>query len=61
MNTLAKLFAADTWIVLEDVQFTRRDYQHRARLADLDEPARQRWLIIPTRLPAGAPPSSGTR
>ena len=32
--TLAKLFAADYWIVLDDVQFARRHYQHRApRLA----------------------------
>ncbi|NED93467.1 WbqC family protein [Streptomyces sp. SID11233] len=28
LTTLAKLFAADYWIVLDDVQFTRRDYQH---------------------------------
>ncbi|WP_331732282.1 WbqC family protein (plasmid) [Streptomyces sp. NBC_00015] len=53
LTTLAKLFAADYWIVLEDVQFTRRDYQHRARIADLDDPAHQRWLTIPTRLPSG--------
>ncbi|MFD7169013.1 WbqC family protein [Streptomyces violascens] len=53
--TLAKLFAADYWIVLEDVQFTRRDYQHRARLAPLDNPARHQWLIIPTHLPQGRP------
>lgn len=25
LTTLAKLFAADYWIVLDDVQFTRRD------------------------------------
>ncbi|MET9185027.1 WbqC family protein [Streptomyces tendae] len=53
LTTLAKLFAADYWIVLDDVQFTRRDYQHRARLADLDDPARQQWLAIPTHLPGG--------
>lgn len=53
--TLAKLFAADYWIVLDDVQFTRRDYQHRARLADLDAPSRQQWLTIPTHLPDGRP------
>ncbi|GAA3974017.1 hypothetical protein GCM10022384_25640 [Streptomyces marokkonensis] len=53
LTTLAKLFAADYWIVLDDVQFTRRDYQHRARLADLDAPARQQWLTIPTHLPDG--------
>lgn len=55
LTTLAKLFAADYWIVLDDVQFTRRDYQHRARLASLDDLARQRWLTVPTRLPQGRP------
>ncbi|MFF4941965.1 WbqC family protein [Streptomyces rubiginosohelvolus] len=53
LTTLAKLFAADTWIVLDDVQFTRRDYQHRTRLAALTDPDRTRWLSIPTRLPQG--------
>nr|WP_237547102.1 WbqC family protein [Streptomyces sp. SID161] len=33
LSTLAKLFAADRWIVLTDVQFARRGFQHRARLA----------------------------
>ncbi|MFH9672502.1 WbqC family protein [Streptomyces sp. NPDC017405] len=52
---LAKLFTADRWIVLDDVQFARRDYQHRARLAALDDPARQQWLSLPTHLPRGRP------
>ncbi|MHC5902637.1 WbqC family protein [Streptomyces sp. S6] len=55
LTTLAKLFAADHWIVLDDVQFARRDYQHRARLAALDNPARHQWLTIPTHLPNGRP------
>ncbi|MFJ2420726.1 WbqC family protein [Streptomyces brevispora] len=55
LTTLAKLFAADYWIVLDDVQFTRRDYQHRTRLAALDDQTRQRWLTIPTYLPHGRP------
>ncbi|MEU1407993.1 WbqC family protein [Streptomyces sp. NPDC005728] len=53
LSTLAKLYAADRWIVLGDVQFARRDYQHRARLAALDEPAHQQWLTLPTHLPDG--------
>ncbi|MFF7143535.1 WbqC family protein [Streptomyces nodosus] len=53
LSTLAKLYAADRWIVLDGVQFARRDYQHRARLADLNEPARQQWLTLPTHLPQG--------
>ncbi|MGW0284242.1 WbqC family protein [Streptomyces sp. NPDC003236] len=55
LSTLAKLYAADRWIVLGDVQFARRDYQHRARLAALDEPAHQQWLTLPTYLPDGRP------
>lgn len=55
LTTLAKLFAADYWIVLDDVQFTRRDYQHRARLGALDEANRSQWLTIHTRLPHGRP------
>ena len=53
LTTLAKLFAADTWIVLDDVQFNRRDYQHRTRLAALADPDRTHWLTIPTHLPQG--------
>ncbi|MFJ2259599.1 WbqC family protein [Streptomyces sp. NPDC087844] len=53
LTTLAKLFAADYWIVLDDVQFTRRDYQHRARLAALGDPFQRQWLSIPTHLPGG--------
>ncbi|MGW3171037.1 WbqC family protein [Streptomyces sp. NPDC001153] len=55
LSTLAKLFVADRWIVLDDVQFARRDYQHRARLVALDDPTRQQWLTLPTRLPRGRP------
>ena len=53
LTTLAKLFAADYWIVLNDVQFNRRDYQHRARLASMTDPLRRQWLTIPTHLPHG--------
>ncbi|MEV4011002.1 WbqC family protein [Nonomuraea angiospora] len=53
LATLAKLFTADYWIVLDDVQFARRDYQHRTRLAYLEEPRQPRWLSIATHLPHG--------
>ncbi|EKX62266.1 WbqC family protein [Streptomyces ipomoeae] len=55
LSTLAKLYAADRWIVLDNVQFTRRDYQHRARLASTDDPGQQQWLTLPTHLPHGRP------
>lgn len=53
LSTLAKLYAADYWIVLDDVQFARRDYQHRTRLAALDDPGQRRWLSLATHLPHG--------
>ncbi|WP_228718587.1 WbqC family protein [Kitasatospora acidiphila] len=53
LSTLAKIFAADYWIVLDDVQFARRDYQHRARIAPLDRPDQQHWLSLATHLPNG--------
>ncbi|MFI5534135.1 WbqC family protein [Kitasatospora sp. NPDC051853] len=53
LSTLAKLFAADVWVVLDDVQFARRDYQHRARLGSLSAGGSPRWLTLPTHLPQG--------
>jgi hypothetical protein len=52
LSTLAKLYAADVWVILDDVQFSRRDYQHRCYLpAGAALPAR--WLTVPVHLPAG--------
>ena len=53
LSTLTKLLAADIWIVLDDVQFNHRDYQHRARLAALDDVTRQQWLSLPVHRPFG--------
>ncbi len=54
LSTLAKLYAADIWIILDDVQFTRRDYQHRCYLAPVaDAQIPGRWLTIPVHLPGG--------
>lgn len=53
LSTLAKIYAADVWVVLNDVQFVRRDYQHRARLASLSDPNDQHWLTLPVHLPHG--------
>jgi WbqC-like protein family len=55
LSTLAKLFAATTWVVLDDVQFARRDYQHRARLRTLGAAAepREQWMTLPVHLPNG--------
>jgi WbqC-like protein family len=53
LSTLAKLYSADVWVILDDVQFTRRDYQHRCRLADLHDPDGRQWLTLPVHLPQG--------
>lgn len=53
LSTVAKLLSADIWVVLDDVQFCRRDYQHRARLASLDDPTQQQWLSLNVHLPNG--------
>lgn len=54
LSTLAKLYAADIWIILDDVQFTRRDYQNRCYLAPVgDARLPERWLTIPVHLPGG--------
>lgn len=53
LSTMAKLYAADCVVILDDVQFARRDYQHRCRLAPLDNPADWQWLSLPTHLPEG--------
>jgi hypothetical protein len=53
LSTLAKLYAADIWIILDNVQFARRDYQHRCYLAPAgDTRLPERWLSVPVHLPA---------
>ncbi|MEU6878475.1 WbqC family protein [Streptomyces sp. NPDC046712] len=60
LSTLAKIFAADCWIVLDDVQFARRDFQHRARLGSMSNPARHQWLSMRRTRGQFEPRSTGT-
>jgi hypothetical protein len=53
LSTLAKLYAADVWVILDDVQFSRRDYQHRCYLPASGPALPARWLTVPVHLPAG--------
>lgn len=52
-STLRKIASADIWIILDDVQFNRHDYQHRARLARLTDETQQQWLSLSIRRPSG--------
>lgn len=54
LSTLAKLYAADIWIVLDDVQFTRRDHQHRFYVVPAPGvPLPGQWVTLPVNLPRG--------
>ena len=53
LSTLAKLYAADVWVILDDVQFCRRDYQHRCYLPAAGPSLPARWLTVPVHLPDG--------
>ncbi len=61
LSTLAELVAADYWIVLDDVRFARRGYQHRASAGHW--PPRGRRSGCPSRRPCltAGPPPSGRR
>jgi len=52
-STVAKLLAADVWVVLDNVQFNARDYQHRMRLAPVADPTQAVWLTLPAHRPRG--------
>ncbi|PPK66218.1 WbqC family protein [Actinokineospora auranticolor] len=52
LPTLAKLYAADVWVVLDDVQFTARDYQQRAWLED-PHTMQGEWLSLSVHRPHG--------
>jgi WbqC-like protein family len=53
LSTLAKLYRADTWVVLDDVQYNSRDYQHRCRLGHFNNPEKFQWLSLPVHRPSG--------
>jgi hypothetical protein len=52
LPTLAKIYAADVWVVLDDVQFNARDFQQRAWLEHPNS-ARGQWLTLPVHRPHG--------
>ncbi len=52
-KTLAKVAAADVLVLLDNVQFNAQDYQNRALLAPLADPARLSWFTWAMRKPDG--------
>jgi hypothetical protein len=53
LKVMQKIALADLWIVLDDVQFAQRDFQHRTTIAPLYGSQRPSWLTVPVSLPEG--------
>ncbi len=53
LSTVEKLYASDIWVVLDNVQFARRDYQSRCVLAPYKRIANGQWLSLPVSRPHG--------
>lgn len=43
-KVIQKLCAGDVWVVLDDVQFVRREWQNRCKLRNLKQPNQEFWL-----------------
>ena len=52
-KVIQKLAAADIWIVLDDVQFAKREWQNRCMIVPDHGAHTQHWLTLPVRLPRG--------
>lgn len=53
IKVLQKLALADIWIVLDDVQFARREYQNRTLLVPNHSGSKPHWFTLPVTLPFG--------
>jgi WbqC-like protein family len=52
-KVIQKLAAADIWIVLDDVQFAKREWQNRCVIVPDHGTHTPHWLTLPVRLPRG--------
>jgi hypothetical protein len=55
LKVLQKIAQSDLWVILDDVQYVRQEWQNRARLRHLRAPAQEYWLTVPVRRPRGHP------
>lgn len=53
LKVLQKLASADTWVVLDSVQFCAREWQNRARIVALHGSSQAHWLSVPVHRPQG--------
>lgn len=53
LKVIQKLLLADTWVVLDDVQFANREYQNRALLLPDHGQPKPFWFTVPISRPNG--------
>lgn len=53
LSTIEKLYTSDIWVVLDNVQFARRDYQNRCVVAPYERMPDGHWLSLPVSRPCG--------
>lgn len=53
LKVLQKLAKSGIWVVYDDVQYVRNEWQNRTRIRSLRLPADSFWLTIPVHLPGG--------
>jgi hypothetical protein len=53
LKVLKKIASADIWVIFDDVQFVKREWQNRTKLRLLNQPSHQYWLTVPVNCPSG--------
>jgi hypothetical protein len=54
LKILQKLALVDVWVVLDDVQFSKSDYQHRTFIVPNANKKKPMWFTLPVHLPNGS-------
>lgn len=54
LKVLQKLAASDLWIVHDDVQFAKREWQNRAAIRHQSDHCTPFWITLPVHLPCGS-------
>ena len=53
LKVLQKIAMGDLWVILDDVQFVKREWQNRALIRFFSQPSQTFWLTIPVHLKNG--------
>lgn len=53
LKVLQKIASAHVWVIFDDVQYVKREWQNRTKLRHLKQPMREFWLTAPVNCPDG--------